>query len=565
MESPRQDSLNLLLELEPRGRAFWSSIGAALRPVRWSNAADYDLWHDVFVRQPMPWGRFFQSAILHAGAAAMLWMLSIAWLRQQTVINHTFDRSSVITYSPEEYLPPLDTGTPQDSQQAKGDPQYSKQPIISVPRESDNRSQTIVTPPDIRLTHDVQLPNIVALGQPLPAVPLDATRSSLRLAAPDTAVVAPAPDLDAARSQSQRAALATDIIAPPPSVTQTRSRGIAGLDAKVVEPAPADLPRSFQGRTGDMNVGPSAVVAPAPELAVSVQHTFSGHGSSTLGGGQVEPVAPPPSLGGGSGSHTGGRLIALGIHPAALAPVSAPQGNRRGTFAATPEGKPGASGTPGGANGAAGASGSGKGTANSGSSGKNGSLPSGLHVGAMDTAGSASGGLGASDGNPSDATLIATSRAPRVGANAHAVTPVPEDKVTETDRKVFGTKPFYSMTMNMPNLNSPTGSWVMRFAELKEVSQAGQLMAPVATKKSDPGYPLELMRDNVQGTVTLYAVIHSDGSVGDIRVLDSPDDRLAPFASSALARWKFVPASKNGSPVALETVVMIPFRIKRSF
>jgi TonB family protein len=563
MESPHQEPLNLLLELEPRG--FWSSVAAALRPVRWSSEADYDLWHDVFVRQRMPWSRFLQSAVLHGGAVAMLWMLSLAWLRQQTVINHPFDRSSVITYSPEEYLPPLDTGTPEDAQQAKGDPTYSRQPIISVPREADNQSQTIVTPPDIRLNHEVQMPNIVALGEPIPAVPLDATRSPLRTLTTDTTIVAPAPDLDLTRSNTQQAQLTTNVIAPPPEVTPSRSRGIAGLDAKVVEPAPADLPKSFQGRTGQLNIGPSTVVAPAPELALSAQHTLSGHGSASLGGGQPEPIAPPPSLGGGSGSRSGGRLIALGIHPAALGPAAAPQGNRRGSFAATPEGRPGASGTPGGANGTAGSNGNGKGSASSGQSGKNGSLPGGLHVGAMGTSAASSGGLGSSDGNSSDPTLMASSRAPRVGGNAKAVAPVPEDKVTETDRKVFGAKPFYSMTMNMPNLNSPTGSWVMRFAELKEQIQSGQLMAPVATSKSDPGYPLELMRENVHGTVTLYAVIHADGSVRDIRVLDSPDERLDAFASSAFARWKFIPATKNGSPVALETVVMIPFRIKRSF
>jgi TonB family protein len=135
--------------------------------------------------------------------------------------------------------------------------------------------------------------------------------------------------------------------------------------------------------------------------------------------------------------------------------------------------------------------------------------------------------------------------------------------VTDVDRQVFGAKRFYSMIANMPNLNSATGSWVIRFAELKENQQPGQLTTPDAFQKSDPGYPMELMRANVQGTVTLYAVIHSDGTVGDIRVLSSPDERLEPFATSALARWKFHPATKDGKPVALEAVVMIPFRAKR--
>ncbi|MGZ3709587.1 MAG: energy transducer TonB, partial [Bdellovibrionota bacterium] len=109
------------------------------------------------------------------------------------------------------------------------------------------------------------------------------------------------------------------------------------------------------------------------------------------------------------------------------------------------------------------------------------------------------------------------------------------------------------------------GSWVIRFAELQPVRKQGELLAPEPTEKSDPGYPLELIRTNVHGMVTLYAIIHSDGRVGDIRVLNSPDDRLDPYAARALARWKFKPAEKAGKPVAIEAVVLIPFRVHRTF
>jgi TonB family protein len=65
--------------------------------------------------------------------------------------------------------------------------------------------------------------------------------------------------------------------------------------------------------------------------------------------------------------------------------------------------------------------------------------------------------------------------------------------------------------------------------------------------------------------VTLYAVIHSDGSVGDVRVLQGVDDRLDTYARTALSRWRFLPAVKNGNPVAVQAVVMVPFRaIRRS-
>jgi protein TonB len=70
-----------------------------------------------------------------------------------------------------------------------------------------------------------------------------------------------------------------------------------------------------------------------------------------------------------------------------------------------------------------------------------------------------------------------------------------------------------------------------------------------------------VLRDHVEGTVTLYAVIRIDGSVADIRVLDSLDERLDQNAVQALARWHFRPGIKNGEAVAVEAVVQIPFRM----
>jgi protein TonB len=68
------------------------------------------------------------------------------------------------------------------------------------------------------------------------------------------------------------------------------------------------------------------------------------------------------------------------------------------------------------------------------------------------------------------------------------------------------------------------------------------------------------MRENVSGTVILYAVIHADGTVGNVRILRGVDDRLDRFASEAVAQWKFDPATKNGSPVDVEATFQIPFK-----
>jgi TonB family protein len=564
MESPGKNLLRLLVERDPASPEFRSGVRAVLHPTDLPGDDEFSMWRDVFVQQKLPWGRFLQSALLHATAVALLWTITLSRIRQQKILDPAaFDRSSLVTYTPEEYLPPLDTGASEAPKMETGDPAYAKQPILSVPPEADNRSQTIVVPPDLKLDRDVALPNIVATGAIVPAVPLDATRAPLtRMVAPEAQfleaqVVAPAPEVEFVPDRVVRAAMKSDVIAPPPEVTPHHTRGVAGPETAVVEPPP-QLTQSTKGHVGPMNIGPSEVVAPAPQLTLAEQHSLAARGKGRLPGGGVQPVGPPPSVAAAGSASAGGRLIALGIHPVApTGPVAVPRGNRRGTFAATPQGRPGASGTPDLAGSKSEAKGSGsRGDRGSFKTRTNGSLPTGLYVGAADS--------GADDAREM-ARLSSAGATPGARSGARAVSAVSDDKVTDVDRQVFGGKRLYEMALNMPNLNSSTGSWVIRFAELAEGRKQGELLAPVATEKSDPGYPLELIRANVHGMVTLYAVIHSDGKVGDIRVLNSPDERLDSYAAKALARWKFVPAERAGKPVALEAVVEIPFRVRRSF
>jgi len=556
MESAGKELLKLLVERDPASPEFRSGVRAVLGSPELAaeppSDGERDLWRDVFVQQKLPWGRFLQSALLHGATVALLYGISLAWIRQQHILDRAaFDRSSLVTYSPDEYLPPLDTGAPDIAKAQKGDPVYAKQPILSVPREADNRSQTIVVPPDLKLDHDVPLPNLVATGAVVPAVPLDATHAPLTpLVAPEMQVVAPAPDVQFAPDRVVQAAMKSDVIAPPPEVTPHPTRGLAGPDAAVVEPPP-DLKetttRSTKGRVRQVDIGPSAVVGPAPQLTLAEQHTLGTRGRGHLAAGGVQPVGPPPSMA-ASGGNAGGRLIALGIHPVApTGPVAVPSGNRRGAFSATPQGKTGASGTPELAGSKLEATGSGGRRA-----GNAGSLPAGLHVGAVDSSGD----------DPHEVTSASLAGG-RPGARI--ASPVADDKVTDVDRQVFGGKRLYATTLNMPNLNSSSGSWEIRFAELEVGQKKGYLVAPLATEQSDPAYPLELIRAHVQGMVTLYAIIHADGRVSDIRVLDSPDERLDSYAAKALARWKFLPAERAGKPVALEAVVKIPFRVRRNF
>jgi periplasmic protein TonB len=279
-------------------------------------------------------------------------------------------------------------------------------------------------------------------------------------------------------------------------------------------------------------------------------------------------VPPPPSVQ-GSGSSNGGRLIALNLRPTAPGgPVDVPAGNRRGTFAATPEGKAGAAGTPdvSADNHHAVAGGHAEGDMTGSGRSANG-VPPGLFVGTgpkRESSSAVAGNVqGVSKPRSSDSPLLASATPPRVSAVPPRSSELPANATSELERKVFGDRKSYSMLLNVPNLNSAGGSWVMHFAELKDAEKQGDLVAPVATQEVDPGYPLELMRQNIQGTVMLSAVIRSDGSVGDVQILRGVNDRLDQYASAALSRWRFHPAMRNGDPVALQTVVMIPFRPMR--
>jgi TonB family protein len=539
----------LLITLEPWHKVFFRN----LRDLFWSRqrpplqlvSRPADFWPDVFVPTRMPWTQFLQSSLGHICVIAALWGWSLLWPQRPRLVQPAvFHSSDVVYYDASEYLPPINTGGAHAQLPHKGEPEHAAQPIISVPPEADNRTQTIVAPSNVKLDHDVPLPNVVALGRPNPTIPtaaMAASPSDLKLPVLPASVVAPAPEVNSAMSRR-------DVQAPQPAV---------------VEPAP-EMADVASRRLSDINIGHTQVVAPAPQLPVGAQRAVA---NMPMGNSGSAVVPPPPSVQ-GSGASGSGRLIALNLHPAAPSgPVDVPAGSRRGTFAATPEGKPGAPGTPDIQGDSQSASGTGHGSGDRAGSGSSANgAPPGLYVGTSPKPGSTSAVAGGAQGPPktksSDNALIASAMPSRVAASLRS-SEMLANAPSELERKVFGDRKSYAMILNVPNLNSAGGSWVMHFAELKDAEKPGELVAPVATQEVDPGYPLELMRQNVQGTVMLSAVIRSDGSVGEVRILRGVDDRLDVYASAALSRWRFRPAMRNGDPVALQTVVMIPFRPMR--
>ncbi|HXN24451.1 MAG TPA: TonB family protein [Candidatus Dormibacteraeota bacterium] len=169
---------------------------------------------------------------------------------------------------------------------------------------------------------------------------------------------------------------------------------------------------------------------------------------------------------------------------------------------------------------------------------------------------------------PSAATADATRTSPAPNVSA-----LPPGAKPET---ILGPKKIYTLNVNMPNLSSAMGSWVLSFTELRDdvasrrsspgslLVPASDLIGPVPLRKVDPKYPPALIQEKIEGEVVLYAVIRRDGSVDSIQLVSGLDDQLDTNAMQALSRWKFRPGERAGAPVALEAIVHIPFRIARS-
>ena len=169
---------------------------------------------------------------------------------------------------------------------------------------------------------------------------------------------------------------------------------------------------------------------------------------------------------------------------------------------------------------------------------------------------------------PSNRPLYTRAEAARASEEPEVQTAAPNFALLAPGAKpeiIFARRRMYSMNVNMPNLNSATGSWILNFSEMHAAPSgprqdtSGEIVEPLPLKKVDPKYPPTLMAEHVEGEVILYAVIRRDGSVDGIQVVRGIDPLLDANARRALAQWKFRPAERGGEPVDLEAIVHIPF------
>ena len=93
----------------------------------------------------------------------------------------------------------------------------------------------------------------------------------------------------------------------------------------------------------------------------------------------------------------------------------------------------------------------------------------------------------------------------------------------------------------------------------------GDVTNPVLIQESkiEPEYP-ELARvARLEGNVILQAIIHQDGTVGEIEVLRSnrPNMGFEDAAVNAVQEWRYNPALQNGKPVEVYFTVFVEFKL----
>ena len=76
----------------------------------------------------------------------------------------------------------------------------------------------------------------------------------------------------------------------------------------------------------------------------------------------------------------------------------------------------------------------------------------------------------------------------------------------------------------------------------------------------EPTYPSQARSQRIQGDVRLQVRVGADGAVEDVNLVSGPP-QLVGAATAAVKQWRYRPVISSGHPVAVVTIVNVPFRL----
>jgi TonB family protein len=97
----------------------------------------------------------------------------------------------------------------------------------------------------------------------------------------------------------------------------------------------------------------------------------------------------------------------------------------------------------------------------------------------------------------------------------------------------------------------------------KRIRVGGAVQRALLAHQVAPKYPSEAKEAHVQGTVRLQAIIGTDGTVKELKVL-SGHPALVQSALDTVRQWRYQPTLLNGEPVEVETTVDVIYSLEGS-
>lgn len=85
---------------------------------------------------------------------------------------------------------------------------------------------------------------------------------------------------------------------------------------------------------------------------------------------------------------------------------------------------------------------------------------------------------------------------------------------------------------------------------------------PVPVKTPPPRYPDTLKREGVSGVVAVTIVIDETGAVASTAIAKSSHPDFEKPALDAVAKWKFKPGKKDGTPVKVRVTLPMRFSVE---
>jgi TonB family protein len=516
------------------------------------------------------WFSFVVSGCLHGGVLAWVILGGAGGERHDTApARSIYDQEirpyerKIVWYSLREKLPEIAPADRQPDARAPRAHVTAPQTMVAGDRDKPRPASLIWIPePVSRAPKETPLPNVVAVAPPKVVRPFVAPPVKLLAPPPDATL----PEAPRTAATDAKAAVTLPVIKPsaparaftPPPIVRMQRQAMLPLPEgpqprMVVEPdalpfpttGPRPQPRAFTAPPAK----PAAMAAlpEAPGMSAAARRR-SPTIAAPLGTLPAMPAAAPvldaepPAVAAVPGAMAEASLVIVGLNPAKTMEVP-PPGPRAAGFSAGPEKRV------------------------EGGAGANGMAL--VNVPGLTVKG------GAADHEP---TLVSrfspTSKenllaAARVGMRAAPKVPLEGNaaRVAEAPDPRFAGRTIYSIAIQMPNVTSFSGSWLVWFAEPAPDPKGAptapprQMRLPEVLRKVDPKYIAAAAAERVEGTVRLFAVIGKDGHVAGIALLRQLDDRLDRSAQEALAKWEFTPALRNGVAVDVDAIFEIPFHL----